>query len=339
MKPSASPQVFVSRILPEEGLQRLNTIADIDLWEEALPPSRNVLLERVQGVDGIVCLLTETIDGELMDAAGDQLKVISQFAVGYDNIDVEAATARGIAVGNTPGVLTETTADMAFALLMTAARRIPEGLRYVQAGKWQTWEPNLLLGQDIHGATLSIIGFGRIGQAVARRASGFGMSVLYAGSSRKPDAEAELNAQYVDLDTLLTQADFVSLHTPLTSATQHLIDARALDLMKPTAILVNTARGAVVDSQALYEALSSGVISAAALDVTDPEPIPNDDPLLTLPNCIIVPHLGSGSLATRNLMAKMVAQNLEAGLNGTRLPNCVNPEVYNNPSQQGRTSV
>lgn len=320
--------VFVSRRLTQAGIDRLEQIAAIDLWEEQLPPTRDMLLDRVRGVEGIVCLLTERIDAGVMDAAGGQLKVISQFAVGYDNIDIAAATKRGIAVGNTPGVLTETTADLAFALLMTAARRIVEGQQYVQDGNWQTWEPALLLGQDIHGATLGIIGFGRIGQATARRGLGFGMRVLYSNRSRKPEVEAELNAEYVDLDSLLAESDFISLHTPLTPETHHLINAEALNKMKPTALLINTARGGVIDSRALYQALRDGEIGYAALDVTDPEPIHTSDPLLSLPNCLVIPHLGSGSLKTRNRMAMMVADNLEAGLKGTPLPNCVNPEVY-----------
>jgi glyoxylate reductase len=242
---------------------------------------------------------------------------------------VAAATSRGIPVGNTPGVLTETTADMAFALLMAAARRVVEGADYVRAGRWRTWGPMLLLGHDVHGATLGIVGMGRIGQSVTRRAAGFGMRVIYFD----PLCDAT-KGLFVDvavqcgLDDLLAQADFVSLHVPLTESTYHLIDAAALSKMKPTAVLINTSRGPVVDSDALYEALAAGRIAYAALDVTDPEPLPAGHRLLTLPNCLVVPHIASASWATRTRMAVMAAENLLAGLRGQRLPNCVNPEVY-----------
>jgi glyoxylate reductase len=264
-----------------------------------------------------------------MDAAGPGLKVISNFAVGYDNVDVAAATARGIPVGNTPGVLTETTADMAFALLMAAARRVVEGAEYVRAGKWHTWGPTLLLGHDVHGATLGVVGMGRIGQAVTRRAVGFGMRVIYYD----PFCDAD-KGPFIDvtvrcaLDELLREADFVSLHVPLTDDTHYLINAETLAWMKPTAVLVNTSRGPVVDADALYDALAAGRIAYAALDVTEPEPLPADHKLLTLPNCLVVPHIASASWATRTQMAVMAAENLLAGLHGERLPNCVNPEVY-----------
>ncbi len=300
---------------------------EADVWQDELPPPREALLERVRGVDGLLCLLTDRIDGEVMDAAGPGLKVISNHAVGVDNIDLEAATARGIPVGNTPGILTDATADFAFALLLAAARRVVEGERFVRAGKWKTWGPSLLLGVDVFGATLGIIGYGRIGQALARRATGFNMRILYFDPSF-PTSDPSLPGAAVDLETLLRQADFVSLHTPLTEQTYHLIDKRALDLMKPTAILINTARGPVVDLQALYQALKAQRIFAAALDVTDPEPIPLDSPLLELDNLIIVPHIASASRSTREKMATMAAENLIAGLRGERLPNCVNPEVY-----------
>jgi glyoxylate reductase len=323
------PRVFITRIIPEAGLNLLHQVCDADIWPDECPPPREELLGRVAGVDGLLSLLTEEIDAQVMDAAGPGLKVISNFAVGYDNIDVAAATARGIPVGNTPGVLTETTADMAFALLMAAARRIVEAVEYVKAGKWGTWAPTLCLGHDIHGATLGIIGMGRIGQAVARRATGFDMRVIYfdpyCDADKAPFVGAGLRC---GLDELLAEADFVSLHVPLTTDTHHLIDAGALDRMKPTAVLVNTARGPVVDSDALYKALVAEKIAYAALDVTDPEPLPTDHKLLTLPNCLVVPHIASASHATRTRMAVMAAENLLAGLRGERLPNCVNPEVY-----------
>jgi lactate dehydrogenase-like 2-hydroxyacid dehydrogenase len=259
-----------------------------------------------------------------MDAAGPGLRVISNFAVGVDNVDVAEATRRAIPVGNTPDVLTDTTADLAWALLMAAARRIIEGDRYVREGRWQTWEPQLLLGQDVHGATLGIVGYGRIGRAVARRAGGFDMRVLV--TSRRPIAEPD-GAASVDFATLLEQSDFVSIHTPLTTETRGMFDRTAFARMKPSAILVNTARGPIVDTNALAEALASGRLAAAALDVTDPEPIPPSSPLLKLPTCIVVPHIGSASVQTRNRMATMAARNLIAGLNGEPLPHCVNCEA------------
>lgn len=323
------PQVFVTRKLPEPALFDLTAHCDVDVWPEELPPGRETLLERVKGIDGLLCLLTDKIDAQVMDTAGPGLKVISNCAVGFDNIAVLDATQRGIPVGNTPGILTETTADFAFSLLLAAARRVVEADKYVRAGKWKTWGLTLLLGQDINGSTLGIVGFGRIGKAVARRGLGFDMQVLYYDPWNIDAPEArELNARSVDLDTLLRESDFVSLHVPLTEETFHLIDAQTLSKMKPTAILINTARGPAVDSEALYDALSQGVISYAALDVTEPEPIQGDDPLLELDNVIVVPHIASASHATRGKMAGMAVQNLIAGLAGRRLPHCVNPEVY-----------
>jgi glyoxylate reductase len=326
------PRVFVARIIPEGGLALVRDACDAEIWAGETPPPRQILMEKVRGVDGLLSLLTDQVDGELMDAAGPALKVISNFAVGYDNVDVPAATARGIPVGNTPGVLTETTADMAFALLMAAARRIVEGAGYVRAGKWRTWGPTLLLGHDVHGATLGIVGMGRIGQALARRAAGFSMRVLYFDPYCDEDRGAELGAAMrCSLDELLAESDFVSLHVPLTADTYQLIGAEALSIMKPTAVLVNTSRGPVVDTDALYDALRTGTIAYAALDVTDPEPLPGDHKLLALPNCLVVPHIASASHATRTQMAIMAAENLLAGLRGERLPNCVNPKVYEMP--------
>jgi lactate dehydrogenase-like 2-hydroxyacid dehydrogenase len=323
------PRVFVSRVIPEEGLAPIRDACDVRVWEDELPPPRAELLAAVRNCDGILTLLTDRVDDELLDAAGPGLKVVSNYAVGFDNLDVEAVTRRGVPAGNTPGVLTETTADLAFALLMAAARRIPEGDRYVRDGRWRTWGPLLLLGPDVHGATIGIVGFGRIGQAMARRARGFGMRVLYQDLHRVDAAtEAELGATFAPLEELLPQADFVSLHTNLTPETQGLIDAEKLSWMKPTAVLVNTSRGPVIDHAALAAALRSGQIFAAALDVTDPEPIPMDDPLVGLDNCLIVPHIASASRATRAKMAEMAAANLLAGVRGERLPTPVNPEVY-----------
>jgi glyoxylate reductase len=323
----SKPKVFVTRIIPDKGLEIVREFCEIDLWQDELPPSRGELLKRVQGIDGLLCLLTDRVDGEVMDAAGKQLKVISNHAVGFDNIDIPAATARGIPVGNTPDVLTDATADFAFALLMAVARRIPEAERYVHAGNWKTWGPKLLLGVDIKGATLGLVGFGRIGQAMARRASGFDMRVIYY-DPKEVKSSPDLNAQRVDFETLLSESDFLSIHTPLTPDTHHLIDTEALSKMKPNAVLINTARGPVVDHQALYEALKSNRIFGAGLDVTEPEPIPLNSPLLKLENVIIVPHIASASKTSRDQMSWMAAQNLIAGLNGERLPNCVNPNVY-----------
>ncbi|GAC1564417.1 MAG: D-glycerate dehydrogenase [Herpetosiphon sp.] len=316
--------VFVVRSIPDAGLRLVQEACDTDVWPGQVPASREQLLSAVRGCDGILALLTDRIDGEVMDAAGAQLKVISNFAVGVDNIDIPAATRRGIPVGNTPGVLTETTADLAWALLLAAARHVVAGDRYVRAGSWRTWEPQLLLGPDVYGATLGIVGWGRIGRAVARRAAGFQMRVLAVSRNQATDEGAE----FVSLDTLLRQSDFVSIHTPLTTETHHLFNRDAFERMKVGAVLVNTARGPLVDSHALYESLASGHLAAAALDVTEPEPIGQDDPLLTLPNCIIVPHIGSASIATRDRMATMAARNVLAGVEGRRLPHCVNPEVY-----------
>jgi glyoxylate reductase len=284
------------------------------------------MLERVRGSDGILCLLTDRIDGELLDAAGPQLKVVSNHAVGFDNVDIPAATERRIPVGNTPGILTEATADFAFALLMAAARRIVEADHYVRAGNWKTWEPSLLLGADFAGATLGVVGFGRIGQAVAKRALGFGMRVIYYNPQPKEAVSDEIIA--VDFDTLLQEADFISLHPPLTPETTHMIDTAAFAKMKPEAVLVNTSRGPVVDMDALFHALKNGQIFAAALDVTEPEPLPMDSPLLELDNLIIAPHIASASKHTREQMSLLAAENLIAGLKGEPLPNCVNPEVY-----------
>jgi lactate dehydrogenase-like 2-hydroxyacid dehydrogenase len=318
------PRVFVTRQIPESGLDPIRASCHTRVWEGELPPARAVLLDAVKGCDGILTLLTDRVDAELLDRAGPRLKVVSNYAVGYDNIDLGACAERGVAVGNTPGVLTETTADLAFSLLAAAARRVAEGDRYVRAGRWRTWGPLLLLGPDIHGATLGIIGFGRIGRAVARRAAGFGMAVRYWSRTRLPDAEESgLGVRWRELDDLLATSDFISVHASLDASSRHLIDARALSLMKPTAILVNTARGPIVDQAALADALRAGRIAGAALDVTDPEPIAPDDPLLSLDRCLVVPHIGSASPATRGRMAEMAAANLLAGVRGEPLPNAV----------------
>jgi glyoxylate reductase len=326
---SDRPKVFVSRVIPEDGLVPIRAATEARIWPEDLPPPRAALLEAVAGCDGVVTLLTDRVDDEFLDAAGPRLKVVSNYAVGFDNVDVAACTRRGIPVGNTPGVLTDTTADLAFALLMAAGRRLPEGDRYVRAGRWKTWGPMLLLGPDVHGSTIGIVGFGRIGQAVARRAMGFGMTIIYHDLARaEPKVEAEFGATFLPLEQLLAQADFVSLHVNLTPETRHLMNSERLSWMKKSAVLVNTSRGPVVDPGALFEALRDGVIFAAALDVTDPEPIPADDPLLSLESCLVVPHIASASRATRGKMAEMAAANLLAGVRGEQIPTPVNPEVY-----------
>lgn len=330
---SSKPKVFVSRVIPDDGLNAIREACDATVWDHELPPPRPDLLREIEGCDGVLTLLTDRVDDEFLDRAGPQLKVVSNFAVGFDNIDVAACTRRGIPVGNTPGVLTETTADLAWALLMAAARRLVEGDRYVREGRWKTWGPMLLMGPDVHGATLGIVGFGRIGQAVARRAKGFGMRILYHDPRRaNPSVEAEYGAEYRTLEGILPESDFLTLHVDLRPETRGLINAERLGWMKPGAILVNTSRGPVVDSMALATALRSGQIAAAALDVTDPEPIPVDHPLVGLDNSLIVPHIASASRATRGKMAAMAAANLLAGLRGRRLPTPVNPEVYDRPS-------
>ena len=323
----SKPKVFVTRAIPEKGFEIIRDFCDVDVWPDELPPTHDELLQHVRGVDGLLCLLTDQIDAEVMDAAGPQLKVISNHAVGFDNIDVQAATARKIPVGNTPDVLTDATADFAFALMMAVARRIPEAERYVHDGKWKTWGPMILLGVDLKGATLGLVGFGRIGKAMARRAVGFDMRVIYYNPSEKK-ADPDIKATRMNFETVLKESDFISLHTPLTPDTRHLIDTEALSKMKPNAVLVNTSRGSVVDMDALYEALKEKRIFGAGLDVTEPEPLPLDSPLLTLDNIVITPHIASASKTTRDKMSWMAAQNLIAGLKGEPLPNCVNPEVY-----------
>lgn len=323
----SKPKVFVTRNIPDKGFELIKEFCDVDLWADELPPSRADLLQHVRGVDALLCLLTDKIDAEVMDTAGKQLKVISNFAVGFDNIDVHAATARKIPVGNTPDVLTDATADFAFALMLSVGRHLMEGARYVRNDQWKTWSPMLYLGVELKGATLGLVGFGRIGKAMARRAMGFDMNVIYFDPKEtKPDLD--IKATSVDFETLLADSDFISLHTPLTAATHHLIGSESLAKMKPNAVLVNTSRGPVVDLDALYEALKEGRIFGAGLDVTEPEPLPLEHPLFTLDNIIITPHIASASKSARDKMSWIAAKNLIAGLKGEHLPNCVNPQVY-----------
>lgn len=322
------PRVFVSRRIPEIGLKAIAAVCEVDVWTGPLPPPPEILRERVQDCDGLVSLLTDRVDAALLDAA-PRLKVVSNFAVGVNNIDVAACTARGVRVGNTPGVLTEATADIAVALLLAAARRMKESAADAQAGRWQTWEPLGWLGQDLVGRTVGIVGMGRIGYATARRLHhGWGMRVLYTKRGGPyPLADQELGAERVELDVLLAESDFVSVHVDLNPTTRHLFGSEQFRRMKPTAVFVNTSRGPVVDQAALAAALRNGTIFAAGLDVTDPEPLPPDHELYELPNCLIVPHIASATVATRNAMARMCADNLLAGLRGEPLPHWVNPEA------------
>ena len=320
------PRVYVTRLIPEAALKKLADNCDYRIWEGELPVPRDVLLQEIPPVDALLSLLTDKIDGAVMNAAS-KLRVISNMAVGFDNVDVPEATKRKIMVCNTPAVLTDTTADFAFALLLAAARRVVEGERVVRAGKWKTWGPMILLGQDVHHATLGIIGLGRIGAEVAKRARGFDMKIIYNDSVRRPNLEKTLGVEFRDLRTLLAESDFITVHSPLLPETYHLIGEEQFKLMKKTAILVNSARGPIVDPKALYNALRNGQIAYAALDVTEPEPIPLDDPLLTLENIVIAPHIASASVATRTRMAMMAVDNLLAAIRGERPPHIVNPEV------------
>jgi glyoxylate reductase len=307
----AMARIFVTRELPFPALDRLRDAHELDIWDGDLPPDSGTLRERLRAAQGLLSLVTDPVDAELI-AACPELKAIANMAVGTDNIDVEAAKERDIAVGNTPGVLTDATADLTFALLLALARKLPRGEAQVRAGEWRTWEPASDLGADLGGATLGIVGRGRIGDAVARRAEGFGMEVVHSSRSSG-----------VPLDELLDRADVVSLHCPLTPETRHLIGEAALARMKPSALLVNTARGGVVDPAALRRALIEGEIAGAALDVTDPEPLPADDPLLDAPNLIVVPHVGSATVRTRAKMAEMAVENLLAALAGDPMPYAV----------------
>ncbi len=322
------PRIFITRKIPQAGLEKLAPQVEMEIWPGELPPPYATLLEKVRGIDGLLCLLTDRIDRPLMEAAGKSLKVISQMAVGFDNIDLQAATALGIPVGNTPGVLTETTADFAWALLMAAARRVAEADKLTRAGGWKTWGPLFMLGTDVYGATLGIVGFGRIGQAVARRASGFNMRILFYDRNPSREAAEAYHATWVPFERLLAEADFVTIHTSLNDETLHMFSTEQFRQMKPTAILVNTSRGPVVDQPALAAALRARTIAAAAIDVTESEPIPPDDPLLALDNLVITPHIASASIQARAKMALMAAENLLAGLAGEKLPNCANPQVY-----------
>ena len=320
------PIVVVTRQLPGTVLDPMRAVAEVRYWDEVVPIPRPILLEWVAGAHGLYCMLTERIDAELLDAAGPALRVVSTMSVGYDHVDVAACTARHVWVGNTPGVLTDTTADLTVGLILATARRITEAAEAVKAGEWTTWRPNWLTGADLHGSTVGLVGLGRIGLATARRLMGFDCRILYTGPRPKPAEAAQVNAQFVDWPTFLAESDFISIHCPLNEHTRHLFGPDAFARMQPTAILVNTSRGPVVDPAALFTALTTGQIAAAGLDVTEPEPLPVDHPLLSLPNCVILPHIGSASTATRLKMASMAGHNLVAGVLGEALPFCVNGE-------------
>ncbi|HLQ64263.1 MAG TPA: D-glycerate dehydrogenase [bacterium] len=321
------PKVYVTRKVPEQALEILRSVATVSVWDrEDVPPPREVILRELAEADGVFSLLTDRIDAEVM-AAAPRLKVISNFAVGFDNVDIPAATKRGIVVTHTPDVLTETVADFTVCLMLAAARRLVEADRYTRDGKWKTWEPLLLAGQDIHHATLGLIGLGRIGAAVARRAQGFGMRVVYYDVVRREDLERSLSITHRSLDDVLRDSDVISVHVPLSEQTRHLIGRAQFALMKNTAVFVNTSRGPVVDQAALTQALASRRIFAAGIDVFEQEPVSPDDPLLKLDNVIVVPHIASASIPTRIRMATLAAENLVAVLQGKRPPNPVNPEV------------
>lgn len=319
--------VYVTRRIPEAGLERLRSaLGAVRVHDADEPPARGALLDAVRGCAGVLAMLSDRVDAELLDAAGPGLRVVANYAVGYDNADLAACAARGVWVSNTPDVLTDATADLAWALLLAAARRVVEADRLARSGRWTGWAPMQMLGAAVAGRTLGVVGAGRIGGAVARRSAGFGMRVLYCDERPRPELERELGAERAELDALLERSDFVSLHVPLAPGTRGLIGARALARMKPGAILVNTSRGAVVDEAALVEALRAGRIGGAGLDVYADEPrlAPG---LAALDNVVVLPHVGSATREARSRMAEVAAENLIAGVRGHRPPNCVNPEA------------
>jgi glyoxylate reductase len=321
------PKIYITRDIPERGLNIIKKYFDAEVWPEYSPPPKKVIIDKVKDVDALTPLLSDKIDAEVFNAA-PKLKIVSQLAVGFDNIDLAEATRKGIYVTNTPEVLTDTTADFAWALLMTVARRIVEADKYVRSGQWKVaWHPAMLTGRDVYGATMGIVGAGRIGYAVAKRAKGFDMRILFYDVVPRPEIEKDLGAKKVDMDTLLKESDFVSIHVPLMKETHHLMNAERLKLMKKTAYLINNSRGPVVDEKALYEALKKGQIAGAALDVFEQEPTALDNPLLKLENVVVAPHISSASFETRAKMAEMVAENLVSFFQGKRPPNLVNPDV------------
>ena len=326
----AKQKVFMTRPYHPEARAFLEEHFEVETWDRHLGPTKAEVLARVPGVHALFTEGVDVVDEDVLDAAPD-LQVVGNRAVGTDNLDIPAATKRGILLTNTPGILQDACADMTFALILAVGRRVAFGDREIRAGKWQYFDQTPYLGTNVYGKTLGIIGLGGIGQRVARRAAGFNMRVIYSSRTRKPDLEAELGVGWApDLGTVLRESDFVSLHMPLTPETQGLIGESELMLMRPGAFLINTSRGKTVDPRALYEALAGGAIAGAALDVTDPEPIPIDDPLLTLPNVVITPHVASSSAETFKAMARMAAENIIAGLKGQPMPSCINPEALDN---------
>lgn len=319
-------KILVTRIIPQTGLDMLSKKGELDIWEGDMAMPREELIESAGDVDAVLCLLSDKFDAEVMDAA-PRLKVIGNYAVGYDNIDVDEATSRGIPVVNTPGVLTDATADLAFALILASARRIAEGDRFVRSGSFRIWGPKLMLGKDLSGAVLGVVGAGKIGEGVMRRAKCFGMEIAYCSRSRRTDLEEELGATRMELDELLKCSDFISLNCPLTPETHHLIGERELSMMKKDAMLINTARGPVVDEEALYRALKDDVIGGAGLDVFEKEPEVYG-PLMELDNVTMVPHVGSATVRTRNRMAELAAGGIIDCLEGRRPQNLVNPAVF-----------
>jgi glyoxylate reductase len=321
------PKIYVTRKLPERGLQIIRKHFDMEVWPEYAPPPKKTIIEKTKNVDALATLLSDKIDAEVFNAA-PRLKIVSQLAVGYDNIDIPEATKRGIYVTNTPEVLTDTTADFAWALLMALARRVIEADKYVRTGQWKVgWHPDMMTGRDIYNATIGVVGAGRIGYAVAKRATGFSMKILFYDVVPRPEIEKDFGAKKVDLDTLLKESDFVSIHVPLMKETQHLINEQKLKLMKKTAYLINNSRGPVVDEKALYKALKEGWIAGAGLDVFEQEPTPADNPLLKLDNVAVAPHISSASIETRSKMGEMVAENLVAFFEGKKPPNLLNADV------------
>jgi glyoxylate reductase len=321
------PKIYVTRKLPERGLQIIRKHFDMEVWPEYAPPPKKTIIEKAKNVDALATLLSDKIDAEVFNAA-PKLKIVSQLAVGFDNIDIPEATKRGIYVTNTPEVLTDTTADFAWALLMALARRVIEADKYVRTGQWKVgWHPDMMAGRDIYNATIGVVGAGRIGYAVAKRATGFSMKILFYDVVPRPEIEKDFGAKKVDLDTLLRESDFVSIHVPLMKETQHLINEQKLKLMKKTAYLINNSRGPVVDEKALYKALKEGWIAGAGLDVFEQEPTPADNPLLKLDNVAVAPHISSASIETRSKMGEMVAENLVAFFEGKKPPNLLNADV------------
>ncbi|HJO82302.1 MAG: D-glycerate dehydrogenase [SAR202 cluster bacterium] len=327
----STKRVFVTRehIIPE-AIASLRQSVDVEVWSERSAPPRDVFLRKARESDGMITEITDLVDKELLDQA-PRLKVVANRAVGMDNIDIGEATAHGVFVSNTPGVLHESCADFTFGLMLSVARNITYGDRRIREGEWKVFDQIPYLGTDVHGATLGIIGMGLIGTAVVRRAQAFDMKVIYFSRNRKPEVEKQLGVEWrPDMDDLLAESDFVSLHVPLTAETQRIIGKRELELMQPHSFLINTTRGPTVDPGALYEAVKTGQIAGAALDVTDPEPIPFDDPLLSLPNVVISPHIASASSSTVRKMGELTAQNVIGALSGTAMPSCVNPEAAAN---------